>query len=46
MDELWSLLGDETRQSFSDLQTLVLALDGKASTILAVDAIRLSCLDL
>jgi len=46
MDELWDLLGEETRQSFSDLQNLVLALDGKASTILAIDAILLTAFSL
>ena len=37
---------EETRQSFSDLQNLVLALDNKASMILAVDAILLTAFSL
>jgi hypothetical protein len=46
VDELWSLICEETRQSFSDLQNLVLALDNKASTILAVDAILITVFSL
>jgi hypothetical protein len=46
MNELWGLLAEETRQSFSNLQNLVLALDSKASTILAIDAILLTAFTL
>ena len=46
MEELWNFLAEETRQSFSDLQNLVLALDGKASTLLAIDAILLTAFSL
>lgn len=46
MDELWNLMAEETKQSFSELQNLVSALDVKSSIVVAIDAILLAALSL
>ena len=46
MDELWNLMAEETKQSFSELQNLVSALDVKSSIVVAIDAILFVALSL
>ncbi|OPY52079.1 MAG: hypothetical protein A4E48_01257 [Methanosaeta sp. PtaU1.Bin060] len=46
MTDLWDLMADETRESFSELKNLMMGLDTKASIIIVINGVLLAALSL
>lgn len=46
MTDLWELVAEETRESFSELESLVSTLDVKSSIVVVIDGVLLTALSL